>query len=77
MDVQSAIAFLIASWGVLFVQLLLIFGAAFIAAAVGKDPQAVAQVAAFGAFGLFLVALIPAAILGSKASRLKKDAGIQ
>jgi len=74
-DIRSAIAFLIASWGVLLIQIGLLVTAGILAAVLGIDARLVTGVAQVGGFVLFLIGLVVAGTLGSKAARLKKEAG--
>ncbi|MDO8589015.1 MAG: hypothetical protein Q7T82_18465 [Armatimonadota bacterium] len=73
-DLKSAYAFLIATWGALAVQIVVLIAAG-TATGVSQDLTFL-YVGYAISFLVFLGPLIWAAILGSKAARLKKEAGI-
>src|SRR4051812_28917070 len=75
-DLRSAIAFLIASWGVLFVQIALGISVGVLGLLLHLEPNTIQGLAVGGGFVLFLIGLLIAGILGSQATRLKKEAGI-
>jgi hypothetical protein len=74
MEIKSSIAFLIATWGVLVVQRVIMTISA--VAVLSGIPDVVNIIAGVFCFALFVGVLIWAAILGSKAAKLKKTAGI-
>ena len=76
-DYRSAVAFVIATWGALAVQVAILLGGTVLAAAAGPGARdGIQGVALLLSIIAFVVPLVWAAVLGSKATRLRKEAGI-
>lgn len=74
-DLMSAYAFLIASWGTLLIQIIVLVMAGTVSALAGNET---ALYAGYGiSFAVFIGLLVWAAVLGEKAKKLKKGLGIK